>query len=160
MVINMFSNSNKKILAVADGEVLPLSRVPDEVFSSGMLGEGFAVEPTAGTVYSPVNGRIDSVTETKHAYTVRSDDGLDILVHIGVDTVKLGGEGFLSLVEEGDSVKAGDIIARADLDIIKKQGLPTVIPVIVSNFEDMKSFEVKTGAVRGGKSAAMTYKKS
>ena len=156
----MFSNSNKKMLAVADGEVILLERVPDEVFSSGMLGEGFAVEPTAGTIYSPVSGTIGAVTETKHAYTVRSEDGLDILVHIGVDTVKLGGEGFISLVEEGDEVKAGDIIARADLDIIKKQGCPTVIPVIVSNFEDMKSFEVKTGAVRGGKSAAMTYKKA
>jgi glucose-specific phosphotransferase system IIA component len=156
----MFSNANKKILAVADGEVLPLSRVPDEVFASGMLGEGFAVQPTAGTIYSPVNGTIGSVTETKHAYTVRSSDGLDILVHIGVDTVKLCGEGFISLVEEGDEVKAGDIIARADLDIIKKHGCPVVIPVIVSNFEEMKSFEVKTGAVRGGKSAAMTYKKA
>lgn len=156
----MFSNSNKKILAVADGEAVSLSKVPDEVFSSGMLGEGFAVEPTAGTIYSPVSGTIGAVTETKHAYTVRSEDGLDILVHIGVDTVKLGGEGFISLVEEGDEVKAGDIIARADLDVIKKQGCPTVIPVIVSNFEDMKSFEVKTGAVRGGKSAAMTYKKA
>lgn len=158
--MNMFSNSNKKLLAVADGEVLPLSRVPDEVFSTGMLGEGFAVEPTAGTIYSPVSGRIDSVTETKHAYTVRSYDGLDILVHIGIDTVKLGGEGFLSLVEEGDEVKAGDIIARADLGLIKSRGCPAVIPVIVSNFEDMKSFDIKTGAVRGGKSPAMTYKKS
>ena len=109
----MFSNANKKILAVADGEVLPLSRVPDEVFSSGMLGEGFAVEPTAGTIYSPVNGTIGSVTETKHAYTVRSADGLDILIHIGVDTVKLGGEGIISLVEEGDEVKEGDVIALA-----------------------------------------------
>lgn len=156
----MFSNSNKKILAVADGEVIPLEGVPDEVFSSGMLGEGFAVRPTAGTIYSPVSGTVGSVTETKHAYTVRSVDGLDILVHIGVDTVKLGGEGFISLVEEGDDVKAGDIIARADLDLIKSHSCPTVIPVIVSNFEDMKSFEIKTGAVRGGKSTAMTYKKA
>ena len=106
----MFSNSNKKILAVADGEVIQLSHVPDEVFSSGMLGEGFAVQPTAGTIYSPVNGTIGSVTETKHAYTVRSSDGLDILVHIGVDTVKLGGEGFISLVEEGDKVKGESVV--------------------------------------------------
>lgn len=156
----MFLNLSGKLLAAADGEAVELSRVPDEVFSSGMLGEGFAVEPTAGTIYSPVTGVIASVTETRHAYTIRSSDGLDILVHIGIDTVKLGGEGFLTLVDEGDEVKAGDIIARVDLELIRKKDCSTVIPVIITNFEDIKSFEVKNGAVRGGKSIAMTYKKN
>ena len=156
----MFSNISKKLLSVADGEVIQLSRVPDEVFSSGMLGEGFAVLPTSGKIHSPVKGRINSVTETKHAYTIRSDDGLDILVHIGIDTVKLDGEGFVSLVEEGDEIGAGDIIANADLETIREKGYPTVIPVIVTNFEDISSFDIKCGAVRGGKSTAMTYKKS
>lgn len=152
-------SANKKLLAVADGTALPLSSVPDEAFASGMLGDGFAVEPAAGNIYSPVNGRIDSVTDTRHAYTIHSDDGLDILVHVGIDTVKLGGEGFISLVEQGDTVRAGDIIARADLDRIKSSGLSAITPVLVANHDILKSYDFKLGQVRGGKSAVMTYKK-
>ena len=151
--------NNKKLLAVMDGNVLPLSSVPDEVFSSGMLGGGFAIDPTADNVYSPVSGRVDSVTDTRHAYTIHSDDGLDVLVHIGIDTVTLGGDGFISLVEAGDSVRAGDIIARVDIDRIKHSGLSAISPVIIANSDELKSYDVKAGQVRGGKSAVLTYKK-
>lgn len=154
----MFSN-NQKLLAIADGRAVPLGNVPDEVFASGMLGNGFAVEPISGTIYSPVSGRIDSVTETKHAYTIKSDDGLDILVHIGVDTVKLGGQGFISLVERGDNVRAGDVIAKADIAYIKANGLSPITPVLIANHDELKSYDFKLGAVRGGRSAVMTYKK-
>lgn len=152
-------SSNKKLLAVADGNAVALESVPDEAFASGMLGNGFAVEPSAGTIYSPVNGKVESVTDTRHAYTIHSDDGLDILIHIGVDTVKLGGEGFISLVERGDSVRAGDIIAQADLGLIKSNGLSAITPVLVANSDELKSYDFKLGNVRGGRSAVMTYKK-
>lgn len=155
----MILSFGKKLLAVADGQAIPLEQVPDEAFSSKMLGDGFAVNPVSGTIYSPVNGKIDSVTETRHAYTIHSDDGLDILVHIGVDTVKLGGRGFISLVEQGDSVRAGDVIAKADLGLIKSHGLSALTPVLVANHDELKSYDFKLGNVRGGKSAVMTYKK-
>lgn len=154
----MLSN-NKKLLAALDGNAIPLSSVPDEVFSSGMLGDGFAIDPASGNVYSPVNGHIDSVTDTRHAYTIHSDDGLDILVHIGIDTVTLGGDGFISLVEPGDAVRAGDIIARVDLDHIKKNGLSPISPVIIANHDTLRHYDFKPGQVRGGKSTVMTYKK-
>jgi len=152
-------STNKKLLAVSDGTALPLSSVPDEAFSSGMLGDGFAIDPVAGNIYSPASGHIDSVTDTRHAYTIHSDDGLDILVHVGIDTVKLGGEGFISLVEPGDAVRAGDIIARVDLEHIKNRGLSAITPVLVANHDTLKHYDFKLGQVRGGKSAVMTYKK-
>ncbi len=150
--------SNKKLLAVCDGEALPISAVPDPAFSSGMLGEGFAVDPMSGTIYSPISGKIESVTDTRHAYAIHSDDGLDVLVHIGVDTVKLGGRGFVCLVEQGDRVRAGDIIAKADVALIRAEGLSAITPVLVSNTEALGSYKMTFGAVRGGKSAVLTYK--
>ena len=154
----MFS-TNKKLLAVADGQAVELGAVPDEAFSSGMLGNGFAVVPSAGTIYSPIDGKIQSITDTRHAYTIHSDDGLDILVHVGIDTVKLGGDGFISLVEPGDTVRAGDMIARADLKKIKSSGLSPITAVLIANHDDLTDYTFRLGQVRGGKSAVMTYKK-
>lgn len=156
----MFGNSNrKKLLAVADGMALPLDDVPDPAFSGRMLGDGFAVEPSAGVFYSPVDGKVESVTDTRHAYSIRSDDGLDILVHIGIDTVELKGKGFSSLVSTGDRVKAGEPIARVDLDLIRAGGMPTITPVLVSNADELKAFELSLGEVKGGASAVLKYRK-
>ncbi len=153
-----FQKKEKVMLAVADGEAVSLSTVPDEAFSSGILGIGFAIKPSAGTVYCPVSGKIDTVTETRHAYTVLTDDGLDVLIHIGIDTVKLGGEGFLSMVSEGDRIKAGDVIARADLNLIAQKGLDTVIPVVVTNPEKLSQNRFSLGKALGGKSEIMRYR--
>ena len=149
-----------KILAVADGSAIPLTEVEDEAFASGMLGEGFAVKPTSGTIYSPVDGKIEGITETKHAYSIHSDDGLDVLVHIGVDTVKLGGMGFTPAVNEGDTVKAGDVIAMADLGAIRAAGYDTVTPVLISNNDKIpgEKMKMKYGQVRGGVSAVMSWR--
>lgn len=151
--------ASKKLLAVADGQAVELGAVPDEAFSSGMLGSGFAVIPSAGTIYSPIDGEIQSITDTRHAYTIHSSDGLDVLVHIGIDTVSMEGKGFVSLVEEGDTVRAGDIIAKADLGLIKTRGLSAITPVLVTNSDELRDFSIKRGHVQGGKSAVMTYKK-
>ena len=148
----------KELLAAADGNAVPLERVPDEVFASKMLGGGFAVEPENGVFYSPADGVVESVTDTLHAYAIRTDDGLDLLVHIGVDTVDLKGKGFESMVRSGDRVRAGDVIAKADLTYIRSCGYPVVTPVVVSNFEDMKSCDVHLGPCLGGKSAVVEYK--
>ena len=153
----LFQKKAKIMLAVADGNAVPLSEVPDEAFSSEILGKGFAVKPTSGTVYSPVDGTVESITESRHAYTLLSDDGLDILVHIGIDTVELKGEGFLSMVKEGDKIRAGDVLARADLDLIRQKGFETVIPVVITNPERLSKTDFSLGKVLGGKSEALRY---
>ena len=150
-------SQNNKLLAVADGRAVPLDEVSDEVFASGMLGGGFAVQPISGNIYSPVDGEIVGITESKHAFTIKSDDGLDVLVHIGIDTVKLGGNGFTPMVREGERVKAGGLIARVELSVIRGAGYDTVIPVVITNSEDMSGVKYRYGDVKGGKSAVISY---
>lgn len=151
----------QSMLAVADGVAIPLSQVKDEAFASGMLGIGFAIEPEAGTVYSPIGGIVESVAQTGHAYTVHTGDGLDILVHIGIDTVSLGGDGFLPMVKEGELVKAGDVLARVDLERLRQSGCPTTIPVLITNPEAVKDYSCKSEKhVCGGKDAVMEYRVS
>ena len=155
----LFSKKSSYLLAVADGKVIPLSQVPDEAFASGILGQGFAIQPTAGTIFSPVDGTVDHISETHHAYTLLYKDGLDVLVHIGIDTVEMKGEGFLPMVAEGDRVKAGDVLARADLDLIRSRGFPTDIPVLITNPERLEHHAVTdSDTVTGGRSAVMEYR--
>ena len=156
----LFQKKEKLILAVADGEAVPLNEVPDEAFSSGILGVGFAIAPTSGTVYSPVSGKIESITETRHAYTILTDDGLDILVHVGIDTVELGGEGFVCTVNAGERVKAGEVLAQVDLDLLQKKSYSTLIPVLVTNPERLSNTDFTYGRVLGGKSEAVRYRLS
>ena len=106
---------NHQLLAVCNGNAQSLANVPDEAFASGMLGQGVTVFPTGGRFVSPVAGRIESIAESRHAYTILSEDGLELLIHIGVDTVELKGECFTPLVKEGQTVRVGDALADADL---------------------------------------------
>lgn len=154
----MFSKNKNKLLAAASGRAIPLEKVPDEVFASKMLGEGFAVEPETGVFFSPADGVIENVSETLHAYTIHTNDGLDVLVHIGIDTVELNGEGFSSCVEAGERVKAGDVLARADIVFLRSKGFSTVTPVIVSNHERLASYDFEFGKAIGGETAVMNYK--
>ena len=120
-----------KISSPVSGKVLPITSVPDGVFSEKILGDGVAVMPTDGKIYSPVDGMVDNVAETLHAYGIKSDDGVDVLVHFGLDTVNLKGEGFKSFVKRGDRVKAGDLIAEADIEFLKKNNINLITPVVI-----------------------------
>lgn len=140
---------NFSIFSPCDGEIVSLSLVPDEAFSSGMLGEGFAVIPENDTVFSPVNGVIESVSDSKHAYAISSEIG-DILVHIGIDTVKVP-EAFEPIVKVGDRVAAGQPIARADLKMIRDAELPTVIPVLITDKKVAGEIKINYGKVCGGR---------
>lgn len=151
--------SNKKITVYApvSGMVIPIDSVPDPVFADKVLGDGCAVIPTDGKIYSPVDGKISSTVETGHAYGFLSDDGLEILVHFGIDTVSLKGEGFVSYVSEGDRVNKGDLIAEADTELLRKNGTDLTTPVIICGGNENLEMSVSAGQVKQG-APLMTFK--
>ncbi|WP_124067322.1 beta-glucoside-specific PTS transporter subunit IIABC [Clostridium sp. E02] len=124
------------------GAVIPLSQVEDAVFSGGVLGEGAAIIPTEGKVYAPADGIISAVADTKHAIGMKTDTGAEVLIHVGMDTVKLGGEGFTLHCKEGDKVKEGSLLLEFDQDKLKKAGLSLTTPVLISNMNHFVSLKV------------------
>lgn len=124
-----------------NGTAVKLEDVEDEVFSQKILGEGAAVEPSEGKLYAPCDGKIDSVFDTKHAVNMVSDDGVEILLHIGIDTVKLGGQYFEAHVSDGQEVKKGDLLISFDMDKIKAAGYKVTTPIIIGNKDDYASVE-------------------
>lgn len=158
--MNLFRRSNKQscLYAVCTGRCTNISEIPDEAFSGGMLGTGFATEPLDdGSFYCPADGKVESVAQTGHAYTIHTNDGLDVLVHIGVDTVQLHGEGFESQVKEGQHVKAGTPLAKADLAFIRTKGLDPITAVLVTDPEKIGNIDYRFGSVTGGKDAVMSF---
>ena len=133
------------IYAPMAGEAVEISEVPDPTFSSGMLGNGIAIKPTDGKVYAPVNGTVDTMFETGHAVSLVSDNGIEILIHVGLETVGLNGAPFQVKCKTGQKVKKGDLLFIADLDAIEKAGLPTITPVLVCNSDDYATFNTTTG---------------
>ena len=120
-----------RILSPVTGQAVKLDDVPDPVFSGKILGDGAAVIPSEGKIVSPVDGEVVSVAETLHAYGLRTAEGLELLIHVGLDTVKLKGSCFQVHVKEGVQVKAGDLLAEVDLEALKAEGLNPVTPVLV-----------------------------
>ena len=134
------------------GDLMPITEVPDQVFSQKMMGDGFAIHPTVGEVASPVDGKILNIFPTKHAIGIEADNGLEILIHIGIDTVKLEGKGFTQVLEEGQTVKKGDVIMEMDLDYIREHAASTVTPVIFTNLKEGQSVHVSEGKIDKGQS--------
>lgn len=131
-------DTKKVLISPLTGKVVPLETVKDETFASKMLGDGIAIEPSnSGVMVAPMDGVVE-VTPTLHAFTLESKDGISILVHLGLDTVKLNGEGFEKLVESGTKVKAGDGIIKYDLEFIKDKVPSVTSPVIVLESEEYK----------------------
>lgn len=124
------------IAAPVSGEVKALSEVEDEAFSSGALGKGLAIVPKEGKVYSPVDGEITTFFPTGHAIGLLGKDGTEILIHVGMDTVKLDGKGFTPKAAQGAKVKKGDLLLEFDIDYIKTHGYSTVTPMIITNTDD------------------------
>lgn len=147
------------IVAPADGELMDISEVPDPVFSQKMTGDGFAVLPTNGTISSPVNGKVFNVFPSKHAIGIMSEAGKEILVHVGVNTVKLKGQGFTVLVAEGDDVMAGQPILEVDLEYVKANAPSIITPIIFSNLPEGATVTLhKTGNVKTGEGNIVTIK--
>ncbi|MBQ3826318.1 MAG: PTS glucose transporter subunit IIA, partial [Spirochaetaceae bacterium] len=144
---------NQKILsAYMNGEVKELKEVEDEAFSTGVLGNGVAIEPSEGKLFAPCDAKVDMVFDTKHAINLVTDDGVEILLHIGIDTIKLGGKYYEAHVKNGDSVKKGDLLISFDLAGIKGEGYKATTPMIICNSDNFTAIKsVATGAIKAGK---------
>lgn len=156
----MRGKENKKTFSIASplsGKAVSLETVPDEVFSQKVLGDGCAVIPADGNIYSPVDGKISSIAETNHAYGFETDEELDILVHFGLETVALKGEGFKPFVAVGDRVKKGQLVAQVDIELLKKHNINLMTPVIVCNGADNLQMKAIYGDVKAGETELISF---
>lgn len=137
------------------GEVISLKEVPDEVFASGVAGKGIAVKPSVGEVKAPCDGVISMFFPSGHAIGIVADDGTELLIHIGLNTVMLEGKGFEALVKQGDKVKAGQLLLKFDMEYIEKQGYSLISPVLVTNAEEHR--EVRVSGKKQVKAGEVIY---
>lgn len=128
--------NNSMVCSPIEGKIVDISEVPDPVFSGKMMGEGIAVIPEGNIIYSPVNGYVAQIFKTKHAILLKSEDDLEIIIHIGLETVNLNGEGFEVLINEGEEVTIGKELIKVDFEFIKNKGINTIIPVVIVNHAD------------------------
>ena len=150
----MFEKNAKTISlkAVEDGRTIPMDEVNDQTFAQELLGPGIAIVPSNGTVVSPINGTIATVMDTKHAVCIQGEDGLELIVHAGLDTVELNGKYYHTYKEIGDQVKAGDVLLEFDLEEITKAGYDVTTPIVITNLGDYKITKCLTGQqVKAGK---------
>ncbi len=138
MVFSFFKKSKLQIIAPVNGEIIPLKEVPDPVFSQKMMGEGIAIIPSGGNIHAPVNGTVILIAATKHAIGIRAEDGTEILIHIGLETVALNGEGFRLAVNNGDKISVGQLLIEVDWDFINNHGKSTVTPIVITNNDGRK----------------------
>lgn len=149
--LNSLVKAKQIITSPLNGFIKPLCEVEDEAFSQGVLGQGVAIDPTDGRVVSPVDGTIITLFPTKHAIGITSDTGAEILIHLGMNTVQLGGKYFESCVKEGDKVKKGDLLMNINIDGIKSEGYSIITPIIITNTDDfLDIIEIATGPVKIG----------
>ena len=148
----------KSIFAPMSGTVVPLEQVPDEVFSKKLLGDGVAILPKEGKIYAPVDGEVATVAETLHAYGFLSKEGMEILIHVGLETVHLKGEGFISHVKAGDPVVKGDLIAEVDLDFLKSRDISAITPVVICNGAEDLDLQTADGEVTAGQDTLIVLK--
>ena len=150
------AGSGKKLFSPIKGKLVPLSEVPDEVFSAGTLGDGAAIVPEEGSLYAPADAVVENVFDSKHAICLNCKNGADVLLHVGIDTVKLGGRHYDVKVKNGDQVKAGQLLMTFDKKAIEAEGYSTVIPVIITNSDSITVHKAAPGAVSAG-STIMTF---
>ncbi|MDD8049049.1 MAG: PTS glucose transporter subunit IIA [Thomasclavelia sp.] len=140
-----------KILSVINGTIKQLENVDDEAFSQKMMGDGIAITPTDGLVVSPCDGKVKMIFPTQHAIGIESNDGVEILIHIGIDTVNMNGDGFIGLIQQGEEVCCGEPVIQFDIDKVNDAGYPIDVMVIVTNMANHKNIKktsasnVKTG---------------
>ncbi|MBL4934743.1 PTS glucose transporter subunit IIA [Clostridium sp. YIM B02515] len=154
-----FFKKSFKLIAPIDGKILDISEVPDQVFAQKMAGDGVAIDTTGDVVVAPADGNLSMIFKTNHAFGITLSNGAEILVHIGLDTVALEGAGFERIAQEGQDVKAGDIIIKLNRDEIISKGYSLLTPVLITNPDNFKEIEMNIGAqVKAGQDEVLTYK--
>ena len=139
------------LVADAKGKIVPMEQIPDEVFAQGILGKCCGIDPTEGKVYAPIAGTITQAPDSGHALGIQGVSGVEVLIHVGVDTVEMKGDGFSPKVKEGDKIKQGQLLLEMDLDKIAAANHPAVVITVVTNTDDFKDVElVASGAVEPG----------
>lgn len=160
MLKKLFKKKNDTTVTLyspVDGEVISLTDVPDPVFSEKMMGDGIAVKPVNGTIVAPIEGKVVQVFPTKHAVGIQTNNGLEILIHIGLETVGMQGEGFESFVEVEDVVKVGDKLITFNKNLVNEMAASDIVPIVITNTTDMKSIQpVEKGEVRAGQDVILT----
>nr|WP_294495374.1 PTS glucose transporter subunit IIA [uncultured Mediterraneibacter sp.] len=152
-MFNLFRKKENKCVigSPVKGKAIPLKEVSDPTFAEEILGKGAAVIPSEGRIYAPADGEIGMVFETLHAVSMTTDSGAEVLIHVGLDTVQMNGEGFTGHVKAGDHVKKGDLLLEVDLEKVKAAGYDTVTPVLICNTPDYESVEgAGSGDVNAG----------
>ena len=149
-MFGLFKAKTVKIVAPMDGHLIDIEDVPDKVFSQKLVGEGMAIKPLSGTVVAPISGTISRIFPTHHAFSITSAQGLEVMVHIGLDTVELKGEGFKCLKSEGDEVGVGTPIIYVDKEYLKSQGKETITPIVISSEKKFTLEKHAVGIVREG----------
>lgn len=145
-IFNLFRNkSSMNIVAPVKGRVIDLSETPDKVFAEKMAGDGVAIDAIGDVFVSPCDGTLTMIFKTNHAFGIKTENGIEILVHIGIDTVQLNGDGFERLCEENAKVKAGTPIIKINRELIEKNGKSLITPVLITNMDSIKSLEPKVG---------------
>ena len=148
-----------QIIAPLSGEIVNIEDVPDVVFSEKIVGDGVAIRPTGDTIVAPVNGTIGKIFETNHAFSIESEDGVELFVHFGIDTVELKGEGFTRIAEEGQNVKVGEPIIKFDLVTLEAKAKSVLTPVVISNMDEIANLEKRSGSVVAGGTVVLTLTK-
>jgi sugar PTS system EIIA component len=134
------------VVAPLTGKIVSIEEVPDPTFSQKMMGDGIAIEPTEGVVVAPVNGEVVQFFHTKHAIGIKSESGAEILIHVGLETVSMNGEGFEGHVKVGDKVKAGDKLLSFDLELIKEKAASTITPIVITNSDAVESIDKRAAS--------------
>ncbi len=147
------------IIAPLSGEIVNIEDVPDVVFAEKIVGDGIAIKPTGNKMVAPVNGTIGKIFETNHAFSIESEDGIELFVHFGIDTVELKGQGFTRIAEEGQDVKAGDTVIEFDLAYLEENAKSTLTPVVISNMDEIKELTKLSGSITVGESPVLKVTK-
>lgn len=151
-------NSNQviDIISPISGKIIDIKNVPDEVFSQKIVGDGIAIEPIGKEILAPVNGTIGKIFKTMHAFSIQSNDGIELFVHFGIDTINLKGKGFKKMIQESKNVKIGEKIILLDLPFLKLHSKSIITPIVISNMEKIKSIKKYSGNTIAGKTIIMS----
>ncbi len=153
MILN--NTTAVEIYSPVTGSLKPIEECPDEIFAQKMVGDGLMISPDDGDVLSPVSGHLVQVASGGHAVGIETSEGLEVLVHVGIDTVKLEGEGFNTLVKKGDNVKKGDVLLEVDWNFLEENAPSTLTPVLITNQDLLQEIKFSEGEVTAGKDIIM-----